>query len=86
MLYILKNLFDYFPKYKKIFGGHSKGTILSFLTIIELIFKLGDDNNYNYEVICFGSPKILNQDIANFLHKHNKIKIYNVINDDDILF
>jgi hypothetical protein len=83
-LYILKNLFEYFPKYKKIFGAHSKGTILSFLTIIELLFKL-DNKNDNYEIICFGNPQILNKELANFLHKHTNIKIYNVINENDII-
>ena len=82
MLYILKNLFDYFPKYKKIFGGHSKGNILCFLTVIELLFKF---NNYNFEIICFGNPQILNKNIADFLHKHTKIKIYNIINENDVI-
>ena len=88
ILYILKNLFEYFPEYKKIFGGHSKGVILSFLTIIELLFKLdnnNNNNNNNYEIICFGTPQILNKDLANFLHKHDNLKIYNIINDNDII-
>jgi hypothetical protein len=83
ILYILKNLFEYFPKYKKIFGGHSKGTILSFLTIIDLLYIL--DYDYTYEVICFGSPQILNKNIADFLHNNDKIKISNVINENDII-
>ena len=83
ILYILKNLFEYFPKYKKIFGGHSKGNTLCFLTIIELLFKL--DNNDNFEIVCFGNPQILNKDIADFLHKDSRLKIYNVINENDII-
>jgi hypothetical protein len=83
-LYILKNLFEYFPKYKKVFGAHSKGTILSFLTVIELLFKL-DNKNDNYEIICFGNPHILNKELATFLHKHTNLKIYNVINENDII-
>ena len=84
ILYSLKNLFEYFPKYKNIFGGHSKGTILSFLTIIDLLNIL-DYNDYTYEVVCFGSPQILNKNIADFLHNNDKIKIYNVINENDII-
>lgn len=83
MLYIFKNLFEYFPKYKKIFGGHSKGNTLCFLTVIELLLNL--DKKYNYEIFCFGNPQILNKYIANFLHKNKNIKIYNVINENDII-
>ena len=83
IIYILKNLFDYFPKYKKIFTGHSRGSIFCFLTVIELMSKLKDQ--YKYEIICFGSPQILNKKIADFLHQNKNIDIYNIINENDIV-
>jgi len=83
IIYILKNLFDYFPKYRKIFTGHSRGTIFCFLTVIELLSKLKEE--YKYEIICFGSPQILNKKIADFLHQNKNIDIYNIINENDIV-
>jgi hypothetical protein len=83
IIYILKNLFNYFPKYRKIFTGHSRGSIFCFLTVIELMSKLKEQ--YKYEIICFGSPQILNKKIADFLHNHKNIDIYNIINENDIV-
>jgi hypothetical protein len=83
IIYILKNLFDYFPKYKKIFTGHSRASVFCFLTVIELMSKLKEE--YKYEIICFGSPQILNKKIADFLHRNKNIDIYNIINENDIV-
>jgi hypothetical protein len=83
IIYILKNLFDYFPKYRKIFSGHSRATTFCFLMVMELLSKLKD--KYKYEIICFGNPQILNKQIANFLHSNKNIDIYNVINENDII-
>ena len=83
IIYILKNLFDYFPKYRKIFTGHSKGNIISILLSLELEAKL--DKKYNYEIFGFGSPLILNYPLAEYLHTHPNIKIYNTVNYMDFI-
>jgi hypothetical protein len=83
IIYILKNLFDYFPKYRKIFTGHSRATIFCFLMVTELLEKV--KNNYTYEIICFGNPQILNYNYAKYLHSHPNLKIYNIINQNDII-
>ena len=83
IIYILKNLFDYFPKYRKIFTGHSKGNIISILLSLELEAKL--DKKYNYEIFGFGSPLILNYPLAEYLHLHPNIKIYNTVNYMDFI-
>lgn len=83
ILYVLKNLFEFFPDYKKIFTGHSKGGIDSILLAFELDCKLS--NKYEYEIYTFGNPPIFNKNFANYLHKHPNITIFNVINPDDII-
>jgi len=81
--YVLKNLFEFFPDYKKIFTGHSKGGVDSILLAFELDCKLS--KKYEYEIYTFGNPPIFNTDFANYLHKHPNITIFNVINPDDII-
>jgi hypothetical protein len=83
IVFILKNLFEYFPKYRKIFTGHSKGSINSILLGFELLTEFND--KYNYEIYTFGSPQIFNYDFGSFLHNNKNIKIYNVINEHDII-
>jgi hypothetical protein len=83
IVYILKNLFDHFPKYKKIITGHSKGSTNSILLSFELLTKL--EIKYNYEIYIFGNPAIFNYDLALYLHTNPNLKIYNVINNFDII-
>jgi len=83
IVYILKNLFIHFPKYKKIFTGHSKGAINSILLSLELLDKLKE--NYYYDIYMFGVPLIFNKELANYLHKHKKLTIYNILNKNDII-
>ena len=83
IIYILENLFEYYPKYRKIFTGHSKGSLNSILLTSELLSKFNE--KYNYEIYSFGSPQILNYNFGLYLHNNNNIKIYNVINDNDII-
>ena len=83
IVYILRNLFFYFPTYRKIITGHSKGAINSILLAYELSEKLND--KYNYEIFTFGSPPIFNYNFGHFLHNHNNFKIYNVMNAYDIV-
>jgi len=83
IIYILENLFKYFPKYRKIFTGHSKGGSNSILLAVELLSK--NKEKYNYEIYTFGSPQIFNYKFGMYLHNNNNIKIYNVINDNDII-
>jgi hypothetical protein len=83
ILYVLKNLFEFFPDYKKIFTGHSKGGVDSILLAFELDCKLAE--KYEYEIYTFGNPPIFNTKFANYLHKHPNITIFNVINTDDII-
>ena len=83
ILYVLKNLFEFFPDYNKIFTGHSKGGVDSILLAFELDCKLL--NKYEYEIYTFGNPPIFNFDFANYLHTHPNITIFNVINQQDII-
>jgi hypothetical protein len=83
IVYILENLFKYYPKYRKIFTGHSKGSTNSILLGSELLSKF--NKKYNYEIYTFGSPQIFNYKFALYLHNNKNIKIYNVINDLDIV-
>jgi hypothetical protein len=83
IIYILENLFKYFPKYRKIFTGHSKGSTNSILLALELLSKFND--KYNYDIFTFGNPQIFNYDLASFLHNNKNIKIFNVINEPDII-
>jgi hypothetical protein len=83
IIYILENLFKYYPKYRKIFTGHSKGGINSFLLTSELLSKF--NKKYKYEIYNFGCPQILNYKFGLYLHNNNNIKIYNIINDPDII-
>lgn len=83
IIYILKNLFNYFPKYRKIFTGHSKGTINNILLSFELTTKL--DKKYNYEIFNLGTPPLFNYDFGLYLHNHSNIFINNVMNDLDII-
>lgn len=83
IVYILKNLFSYFPKYKKIITGHSKGSTNSLLLSYELLTKL--EIKYDYDIYIFGNPAIFNYDFALYLHTNKNLKIYNVINNLDII-
>jgi hypothetical protein len=83
IIYILKNLYSFFPNYRKIITGHSKGSTNSILLGFELITLL--DAKYEYEIYSFGNPPIFNYKLADFLHHTEKLKIYNVINKDDII-
>ena len=83
MIYILKNLFFYFPNYKTIFSGHSRGGITSIIFAFELLYKL--DKKRLYEIYTFGNPPIFNFKFANYLQNNKYIKIYNVFNEYDII-
>jgi hypothetical protein len=83
ILYILKNLYHYFPNYKKIITGHSKGSINSLLLAHELLNYFGE--KYNYEIYTFGCPPIFNYEFGLFLHSHNQLKIHNIMNNYDII-
>lgn len=83
IIYILEKLFEYFPNYRKIFTGHSKGCINSILLSFELLTKL--DKKYNYEIFGYGSPPLFNYNLASYLHNNNNLKIYNIVNDMDII-
>lgn len=83
LIYILKNLYEYYPKYRKIFTGHSRGSINSILLSLELNTILNE--KYDYEIFSFGSPPIFNKELGTYLHNHPKIKIYNIINNMDIV-
>ena len=83
IIYILENLFKYFPKYRKIFTGHSKGSTNSVLLVLELLSKFND--KYKYEIYTFGSPQIFNYELGSFLHNNKNIKIFNIINKPDII-
>ncbi len=79
----LSRLYNSYPNYRKIFTGHSRGAINSILSVLELDSKL--DNNYNYEIFGFGTPPIFNFELSNYLNKKENIKIYNVVNHQDII-
>ena len=83
IIYILTNLFNYLPNYRKIFTGHSKGSINSILLSFELFVKL--ENKFKYEIFCFGSPPLFNTELGKKLHNNPYICIYNVINELDIV-
>jgi hypothetical protein len=83
IIYILKELFHYYPDYRKIFTGHSRGSINSILLSFELSVKL--EKKYNYEIFCYGTPPLFNKKFANFLNEQKHIKIYNIINELDIV-
>ena len=83
IIYILKNLYEYFPNYRKIITGHSKGSISSILLSFELLHTL--NNNYNYEIYSFGNPPLFNYKLADALHHHPNLKIYNIINKHDLI-
>lgn len=79
----LDYLYKKYPKYRKIFTGHSRGSINSILMAFELDSKLSD--KYNYEIFGFGTPPIFNSFLGDYLNKKENIKIYNVVNHDDII-
>lgn len=83
IIYILKNLFNYYPKYRKILTGHSRGGICSILLAFELLTKL--KIKYNFDIYTFGSPPIFNEELSKILHNNNNLKIYNIINESDII-
>jgi hypothetical protein len=83
IIYILKNLFNYYPSYRKVFTGHSKGSINSILLAFELFIKV--EQKFNYEIFCFGTPPLFNIHLGNYLHNHSNINIYNTINKMDII-
>lgn len=83
IIFILKNLYEYFPSYRKVLTGHSRGSINSILLALELDTKL--KNKYNYEIFGFGIPPLFNHLFANYIHNHKNIKIYNIINNNDII-
>lgn len=83
IVYILENLFYYFPDYKKIFTGHSKGSVNCILLVNELLCVL--NKKYDYEIYTFGNPPVYNYKFGSYIHNHPNIKIYNVINDNDIV-
>jgi hypothetical protein len=83
IIYILKNFFNYFPKYRKILTGHSRGGICSILLAFELLTKL--NVQYNYDIYTFGSPPIFNEELSKILHNNNNLNIYNIINENDII-
>ena len=83
IIYILKNLYEYFPNYRKILTGHSKGSISSILLSFELLHTLS--KNYNYEIYSFGNPPLFNYKLADALHHHPNLKIYNIINKYDLI-
>ena len=83
IIFILNNLFDLFPKYRKIFTGHSRGSSQCLLLSVELISVL--EQKYDYELFCYGNPQILNKDFSNFFLNNKNIIIHNIINDDDII-
>jgi len=79
----LRDLYKHYPKYRKIFTGHSRGSINSILSVLELDSKLYE--KYNYEIFGFGTPPIFNFLLGDYLNKKNNIKIYNVVNNEDII-
>lgn len=79
----LSELYNNYPNYRKIFTGHSKGSVHSILSVLELDSKLG--NNYDYEIFGFGTPPIFNFELSDYLIKKKNIKIYNVVNNQDII-
>jgi hypothetical protein len=83
IVYILKNLYEYFPNYRKIITGHSKGAISSILLSFELLNTI--NKNYNYEIYSFGNPPLFNYKLADTLHHHPNLKIYNIMNKHDIV-
>lgn len=83
IIYILKNLFNYYPKYRKILTGHSRGGTCTILLGFELLSKL--KIQYNYDIYTFGSPPIFNEELSKVLHNNNHLKIYNIINENDII-
>lgn len=83
IIYILEKLFNYYPNYRKIFTGHSRGSINSILLSMELFNKL--DKKYNYEIFGFGTPPLFNYKLALYLHNHPNIIINNIINELDIV-
>ena len=85
MIYILKNLFHYFPDYKTIFSGHSRGGVTSIIFALELLENGKINKKRKYEIYTFGNPPIFNYKIANYLHYHPNIKVYNIFNEYDII-
>jgi hypothetical protein len=79
----LSELYNKYPNYRKILTGHSRGSINSILSALELDFRL--DYKYNYEIFCFGMPPIFNSLLSDYIYKKKNIKIYNIINNDDII-
>jgi hypothetical protein len=79
----LRDLYKYYPKYRKIFTGHSRGSVNSILSVLELDSKLYE--KYNYEIFGFGTPPIFNFLLGDYLNKKSNIKIYNVVNNEDII-
>lgn len=83
MVYILNKIFNLYPKYRKIFTGHSKANIESILLILKMIDII--DIKTKYEIFSYGNPQIFNYELGDFLHRQNNIKIYNIVNDLDII-
>lgn len=81
MVYIINKMYDSYPKYRKLITGHSKATIESIL----LILKLNKKIDTKYEIFSYGNPQILNYELGEFLHNQPNIKIYNVMNDLDLI-
>ena len=79
----LCDLYKHYPKYRKIFTGHSRGSVNSILSVLELDSKLNE--KYNYEIFGFGTPPIFNFLLGDYLNKKSNIKIYNVVNNEDII-
>jgi hypothetical protein len=83
IIYILEILYIFYPKYRKVITGHSKGSTNCILLATELLSKLNE--KYDYEIFIFGSPQILNYKYASYIHNHKNIKIYNIMNSYDII-
>jgi len=83
IVYILNKIYKFYPKYRKLFTGHSKATIQSVLLILKFIKNI--DVKSNYEIYCYGNPQIYNYELGEYLHNQTNIKIYNVINNLDII-
>jgi len=83
MIYILKNIFNQYPKYRKILTGHSRGSTFSILLAFELLTTL--NVQYDYNIYTFGSPPIFNEELSKKLHNNNNLNIYNIINESDII-
>lgn len=78
----IENIFINYKDYNINICGHSMGCGLGTYCAIYLANKY---KNVNFNLILISSPKIGNIDLKNYLHSFTNIKLYSMINNNEIV-